>query len=57
MLRRTNKVTGCEDQDGECYRRENIGECEGCVSIEALKDDDSDDGSSEDDVDDDDEQN
>ena len=61
MLRRTNKVTGCEDQDGECYRRENIGECEGCVSIEALEDDDSDDdsldGSSEDDVDDDDEQN
>ena len=61
MLRRSNKVTRCEDQDRECFRRENIGECEGCVSIEALKDDDSDDdsldGSSEDDVDDDDEQN
>ena len=58
MLRRSNLLTSCKEEDGECY---NVGECEGCVSINALEDDDSDDdsldGSSEDEVDDDDEQN
>ena len=53
MLRRSNLLTSCKEEDGECY---NV-ECEGCVSINALEDDDSLDGSSEDDVDDDDEQN
>ena len=57
MLRRSNLLTSCKEEDGECY---NV-ECEGCVSINALEDDDSDDdsldGSSEDEVDDDDEQN
>ena len=57
MLRRSNLLTSCKEEDGACF---NV-ECEGCVSINALEDDDSDDdaldGSSEDDVDDDDEQN
>ena len=62
MLRRSNLLTSCKEEDGECYRGQVTGrDCEGCVSIKALEDDGSDDdsldGSSEDEVDDDDEQN